>query len=197
MRTKSVARLIQAAVPMFGLVLVLPMSAAASDLRGQWGPAPPVGSQEQRSWSHKLPGWHRFALVLDAQAVLDKETGLVWERSPDTTASDWFAAHDQCKRKTWGTRMGWRLPTIEELSSLVDPSVPYPGPTLPGQHPFTGVQTWKYWSATTLEDPTGLNWAAWGVDFDRGGVDYAGKINGNVFHWCVRGGQGVDAPVTQ
>ena len=135
--------------------------------------------------------------VLDAQGVLDRETGLVWERSPSTVASDWFTAHDQCKRQKWGNRMGWRLPTIEELASLVDPSIPYPGPTLPRFNPFTGVQQWKCWSATTLEDRAGENWAAWGVDFDRGGVDYAGKINGDVFHWCVGRGQGVDPPVTR
>jgi len=139
----------------------------------------------------------RFVSVLDAQGVLDRETGLVWERSPSTVASDWFTAHDQCKRQKWGNRMGWRLPTIEELASLVDPSIPYPGPTLPRFNPFTGVQQWKCWSATTLEDRAGENWAAWGVDFDRGGVDYAGKINGDVFHWCVGRGQGVDPPVTR
>lgn len=174
----------------FGMVLFVPMSATAFDQHGQYEPGPLARGQVPPSWSQELPGWQRFVPVLDAQGVLDRETGLVWERSPSTVASDWFAAHDQCKRMKWGNRMGWRLPTIEELASLVDPSVPHPGPTLPKFNPFSGVQQWKYWSATTLEDRTGENWAAWGVDFDRGGVDYAGKVNGNVFHWCVRGGQG-------
>ena len=35
-----------------------------------------------RAWSQKLPASARFQLVLDNAAVLDKETGLVWEKSP-------------------------------------------------------------------------------------------------------------------
>ena len=36
------------------------------------------------TWSQKLPAAQRFELVLDGAAVLDKETGLVWEQSPST-----------------------------------------------------------------------------------------------------------------
>ena len=34
-------------------------------------------------WSQILPASERFELVLDGKAVLDKETGLVWERTPE------------------------------------------------------------------------------------------------------------------
>ena len=156
----------------------------------QNAPSPPPLDNLPPTWSQKLPAAKRFVLVLDGQAVLDKETGLVWERSPSTIQSEWFSAQDQCKRQKWGNRLGWRLPTVEELATLVDPTVPAPGPTLASGHPFIGVQQWKYWSATT---PAGATDGAYGVDFDWGGVDTAGKINGNVYHWCVRGGQGVES----
>ena len=45
--------------------------------------------------------------------------------------------------------MGWHLPTIEELSTLVDPTVPAPGSALPAGHPFTNIIASSYWSTTT------------------------------------------------
>src|SRR5215470_9380827 len=36
------------------------------------------------AWSQKLPAAQRFEVVLDGAAVLDHETGLVWEKSPST-----------------------------------------------------------------------------------------------------------------
>jgi hypothetical protein len=120
------------------------------------------------------------------QAVLDHETGLVWEQSPSTTLRIWSAAQSDCNVKTVGNRKGWRLPTIQELASLVDPTVPSPGPTLPAGHPFSNVQSTGYWSATA----TGAT-SAWVVDFFNGLVVFTDK-SGSLFVWCVRGGQGVN-----
>ncbi|NUO08680.1 MAG: hypothetical protein HUU08_08390 [Candidatus Brocadia sp.] len=40
------------------------------------------GSYAPHAWSQKLEASKRFAVVLDDEAVLDKETGLVWKKSP-------------------------------------------------------------------------------------------------------------------
>ena len=105
-------------------------------------------------------------------AVLDRETGLVWEKSPDTTIHNWGGALFTYTRRPTGNRKGWRLPSMPELASLIDPSVTAPGPTLPPGHPFTNVQSDFYWSATAEADvPT----IAWGVGFFSGLVDYNGK----------------------
>ncbi len=124
-------------------------------------------------------------------AVLDKQTGLVWEKSPQTTSARWSVAHRTCIEKNVGGRKGWRLPSLPELSSLVDPSVAPPGPTLPQGHPFLAVQSAVYWSATRAdEDPKG----SWAVHFGLGGgatfINWAHSVQA----WCVRDGINMDQP---
>ncbi len=140
------------------------------------------------TWHQILPAADRFKLVMNNdEAVLDRETGLVWEKSPDTTIRNWAAAISSCYQRQVGGRKGWRLPTIEELASLVDNS--QSNPALPAGHPFTNVQSHGYWSSTTGAGGTSF---AWGVGFGNGGVYNGGKC-GDVYVWCVRGGYGHDA----
>jgi hypothetical protein len=128
----------------------------------------------------------RFKCVMNNQAVLDRETGLVWERSPDTTVRDWTFACAICYRREVANRKGWRLPTIEELASLVDNDIP--NPTLPTGHSFINVQSNWYWSSATHADYTS---SAWVVSFLGGDVAYDNKSNDH-YVWCVRGGHGHD-----
>jgi hypothetical protein len=138
------------------------------------------------AWSLKLPTSTRFETVLDGGAVLDWETGLVWEQSPDRTTRTWSDAIWYAYRKEVGGRKGWRLPTVEELASLVDPT--QSNPSLPSGHPFTNVQSDIYWSS-----PTDVRNASsgWGVDFRYGIVGTYDK-SGYYYIWCVRGGHGHD-----
>src|SRR6266404_2490251 len=57
------------------------------------------------SWDQQLPASTRFVVLsnwIDAAhasggaAVLDRETGLVWEQSPSTTTLFWLAAEGHC-----------------------------------------------------------------------------------------------------
>lgn len=141
-------------------------------------------------WDQALPVAQRFVVLaaFNNEAVLDKNTGLVWEKSPQTTNQAWFDSTFTCINTTTGGQKGWRLPSIPELASLVDLSVGSPGPTLPPGHPFQFVQSAKYWSATALVDsPT----SAWLVSFENGqvGIDTKNKLEQ---HWCVRGGMNAD-----
>jgi len=151
------------------------------------------------SWDKQINNPGRFKVLSDFNdaAVLDKETQLVWEQSPDTGKRTWFDALSHCYQREVGTRLGsrkgWRLPTIEELASLVDPNNPNGNPDLPPGHPFSNVQSSNappsfYWSATTDASSTS---DAWVVAFDSGGVGNVDKTDSN-FVWCVRGGQGID-----
>ncbi len=148
---------------------------------------PPEAVEDLHSWSQILPASERFELVMGGAGVLDKETALVWEKSPGVISMGWFTALDHCFFKKVGGRGGWRLPTIEELATLVDDT--QPAPTLPSGHPFSrSVHSSWYWSATTNANLTAN---ARIVSFGNGGVAHANKI-ATSFVWCVRGGQGHD-----
>ena len=157
--------------------------------------APPVKEDPlagfTQSWAKALPAAERFVILtaFTSDAVLDKNTGLVWEKSPQMADAKWSDARFTCINKIIGGQKGWRLPAISELTSLIDPSVAPPGPTLPSDHPFVNVQSANYWSATTIaESPA----AAWMVFFNTGVVLYTKRdIKSQV--WCVRGPMNADA----
>jgi hypothetical protein len=136
------------------------------------------------AWNKIIPGAQRFIDALDGSAILDKETGLVWAKSLDATQRTWLEASDYCTTLTLGGRLGWRLPTIEELASLIDPSVAG-SPKLPTGHSFQNVLNGIYWSSRNY---SGNNENAWSVNMDTGAVNNKIKSNG-YFVWPVRSGE--------
>jgi hypothetical protein len=165
-----------------GIVLSLaqPGPAHATDLLD------PATQPHLKSWSNIIPPAKRFVVLADFnnEAVLDRETGLVWEQAPEETRRAWNAARN-CAGKTVGGRMGWRLPSVTELSSLRDPALP--PPYVPA-NVFSGVQASDYWSAT--QDAQNLTFA-WYVHFGIGLVFTNPKIYVNHV-WCVRGPMNAD-----
>jgi hypothetical protein len=129
----------------------------------------------------------RFDCVLNDEAVLDRETGLVWQRTPSAVTSNWYSA--PCTLTSVGGRFGWRLPSIEEFFSLLDSSAD----SLPDGHPFVGVTAPSdvYFtansngvvnaagSARTVDISIRLSLA-----YDKGSESFRS--------WCVRGGPAFD-----
>ena len=153
----------------------------------------PAEAINLQSWDKQINNPSRFMVLNQftgiGQAVLDNETRLVREQFPSTTPRTWFQAFEDCYKKVAGgrvvRRMGWRLPAVEELASLVDPN--RGNPALPNGNPFD-VQQGIFWSVTTNAGSTG---DARVVDFFNGNVSSLFKSN-FFFVWCVRGGQGHD-----
>ncbi len=173
-----------------GATLVLAVGFAMVGVLSPLSPA--FAAQGSGSWDVAYPtAALRFdVLATMPGAVLDRETDLVWERTVSQGAFTWFGSHDRCNRLALGGRMGWRVPTIQELTSLQDTSVTTGIRLTPG-HPFI-LGGWTIgqhiWSATTDASITGNGW----THELSGGVFKIGK-NSLAHLWCVRFRQGVDA----
>ena len=152
------------------------------------------------SWDQTLPSSTRFIVLsnFNSEAVLDRETGLVWERSPVSALGiGWFDAVSACENLIVVNRLGWRLPSLQELTSLVDPT--QRNPALPPGNPFEGIASFLgsiFWTATTVvTDST----AAKAVDFSAGSITQISKVVPPLPHsgarfLCVRGGSSVSNP---
>ena len=142
------------------------------------------------SWDQTLPSATRFIVLSNfaSQAVLDRETGLVWERAPDAGERTWFNAVEFCQRRELGNRQGWRVPSIQEIRSLVDTA--QAAPALPPGHPFTGVRSGRsdiYWSMTT-DARSAVH--VYTFTFNDAGSLIATPRDFVQLTWCVRGGAG-------
>jgi hypothetical protein len=155
-------------------------------------------AEAQQKWDKIEDDVNKRFKVLDKfnmEAVLDKDTNLVWEQEPSTSLFNWYGIDFECYNKVVGGRKGWRPPTIEELTSLVDPTAGV-APFLPLGHPFNVLNTF-YWSATTSTNPSSQAKArAWTLFTTTGAISEGNKDSSAPSAtfpvWCVRGGHGHD-----
>jgi hypothetical protein len=140
----------------------------------------------------------RFVVLsnMASAAVLDRETGLVWERQPSAELRGYAASRTRCNEDvTLGNRLGWRIPTLQELVSLIDTS--RSDPALPPGHPFVNVSLSSYyWTATDDRRNSDFAWrVAFFGDGDSGNGLSGDRTdpNVNLLVWCVRGGAGSDS----
>jgi uncharacterized protein DUF1566 len=137
-----------------------------------------------QNWDQNLQSTSRFIVlsVFGGAAVLDGNTGLVWEQAPNAGTLTWSNATSYCVNRTVGGAVGWRLPSVIELKSVQDPSLPEP--VVPTSV-FTGVQATAYWTATTAgSDAT----SAWIVFFSSSPANtIIGVKTNSLPAWCVRG----------
>lgn len=179
----------------FAVVLLVSLNSPLYSAPPDWAnAAKPMWEITGSNWIEYAPN-PRFAIFNlgntdeSDDVVLDKETKLVWTRIAGTNERTWYNATTDCIGMYAGGRMGWRLPTVEELLSLAVPSGS--GITLPAGHPFTISSTGQpsYWSSTT--DPNNSN-AAYPICFSTGCLYESIKTDDVNKVWCVRGGFGHD-----
>ena len=165
------------------------LTTLVEELAEKAGTTPGALESLPTSWSRKLPASERFRLVLDDQAVLDVETGLVWERTPSSSTTTFDSADNQlCNLKSLGGRMGWRVPTLWEIATLIDDS--QTNPSLPVGHPFDlGTASPRFWTTAPFSIGFGAS-SVYVAAFDLG---FVGTTGPNTMRraWCVRAPGGV------
>jgi hypothetical protein len=168
--------------------------AVASSARAQTvavGPYYATPSWDQKFQCDTTASCPRFVVLSNwsNEAVLDRETGLIWQQNPSSEQMTWAAATQSfidtsCLLAHDGGRRGWRMPTIEELITL-DAASGGLG-TLPAGHPFGPNSQGIFWSATASQLAPGdvLVWTfgspSTGSSFGAVSKTTASGV------WCVR-----------
>ena len=170
-------------------------------VRGQ-GTTAVVAPDEQPAWSRRLSATGgctsaRFTCVMNNEAVLDHETGLVWQRSPSTSPMLLHTANFFCAQLETGGRFGWRMPKTEELFSLLDPTQKNNNlggpPALPVGHPFLNVSGDFHWVKDRYMPPFNSN-TNMSILFLRDGIINSTDTTQSFPVWCVRGAGGSPTP---
>jgi hypothetical protein len=153
---------------------------------------PSNGSDDElRAWDRKIDDPQQRFEVLDdfhGHAVLDRETQLVWQQDPGLNGffHEWSEAVLACPKLSVDNRLGWRLPTVQELSTLMDPSV---SPALPAGHPFSNVGS-VFWTISPFTPQGVFPPLVFTVDFTTGTVRTGVSFHSVLPFLCVRGGIG-------
>ncbi len=121
--------------------------------------------------------------------IKDTRSGLVWTKDADCFGKQTWQesavacqnlASGQCGLSDASNAGEWRLPTKQELKSLVDRTKRFP--SLPEGHPFLDVEPSYYWTSTDC------NWDeryVWTSHLGLGG-GVNGKKTNRFYTWCVR-----------
>lgn len=116
------------------------------------------------------------------EIVSDSATNLEWQDDVTPAVMTFQVAIDYCEALTLGSNSDWRLPNINELTSLVDDTRYNPAinPT------FTNTVLSYYWSSTTY---LAITSNAWRINFTEG-FHHVGTTKADYSYVrCVRGVQ--------
>ena len=147
------------------------VACSASDIAGQDGA---FGRDVSTLANDSADGRVGFSYsALASNCLIDQVTGLVWDNA-STSAATLAAAQALPAAANAAARCGrsdWRLPTADELLSLVDNGAAA-APRIDAK--FTGTLSAPSWSATAYAADTRANWV---VDFGSGAVAFESATN--------------------
>jgi hypothetical protein len=110
---------------------------------------------------------HQYELIKlhENKIVIDHTTGLVWQQSGSDVLLNYELAEayiTNLNQENFGGHSNWRLPTVEEAISLVEPANKQGGLSI--DQIFDDKQRW-IWTADTGESDL----QAWAISFTQGG----------------------------
>ena len=123
---------------------------------------------------------HHYEVDANAVAVRDTATKLTWQRAFEPMPRQWNNANAYCKELALDGG-GWRLPTLKELLTLVDPSRSTP-PVL-DTNAFPDTPSGIFWSSNSY---VADNTYAWTVDFSQGNSAKDHAKSAAAYIRCVR-----------
>jgi hypothetical protein len=118
--------------------------------------------------------------------VKDNRTSLTWQLAVDPTLRNWVDARSYCAQLPLSNG-GWRLPTLKELLTLIDPTR-LTSPVL-DTGVFVDAPAGLFWSSNvsvvpvTTGSPSDF---AWSANFSDGTTNSSGKISDTYRVRCVR-----------
>jgi hypothetical protein len=120
-------------------------------------------------------------------SITDNSTGLIWQKctvgagdptcTGTATTSNYITANSACTALTLGGKT-WRIPTIQELLTLVDLGRSSPAIV----NTFTSIQSATYWTSTPYIRDTNQNWT---IDFSTGSASTTAKNSTSLYTRCV------------
>lgn len=118
------------------------------------------------------------------EIVLDSSSSLMWQDSSEakTITKTWSDAITYCEALNLPGHSDWRLPNINELTSIVNLSKR----NLLKYNAFVNIVSEYYWSSTTYIGTSKYDYA-FQVNF-RNGMDNKHKKTDNYYVLCVWGG---------
>lgn len=122
----------------------------------------------------------QYIVSADGQVVTDTKTGLIWRRCVEGMTYDsqrmscmgkygvysYSDAQQHAQQVANGTGQAWRVPTVDELRTLLD-STQTSAPFI-NREVFPGTPSASFWSSSPYTDSTS---GAWDIDFGSHGID--------------------------
>jgi hypothetical protein len=107
-----------------------------------------------------VPLWAAYVDNGDG-TVTDTSTGLIWQQNAPDDIMNWEQALAYCEALSLADKTDWRLPSINELRSLVDYG--RRGPSIDTTY-FPNARSTFYWSSTTYASDTTSAWCVYFLD---------------------------------
>jgi hypothetical protein len=115
--------------------------------------------------------WPSPRFGVNGDCVTDNLTGLMWDRNPDNSIRNWQQALDYANSLNLCGYIGWRLPNLNELESLINAKESSTAGWMASQG-FAVLSWGFYWTSTPYVPPyPGYDVYAWSVFLVDGQVE--------------------------